>query len=304
MADFLSNLIERTSGRAVVARPAARPIFAPEPASTANFPTSLTLDDELKEEVADPAIPQTKTSPLTFPTPAVSTAVGQLKGAASSLSRTSPVDVPRPALATRPEASGPSQPAAPEPLARNQAETGPLQPLASSLLGNPGLNPAQPAAPGSAGSQTGGGAFQPTAGVIQTRPVPASRPGLSEPPERRVPLNELAPEEAEGFVLMPTTTAVPSRGNSPAQSASGQTGRPEEGLRPGVGLNREVVPRLAPPALPEPARPEAAPTVEVTIGRVEVRALISPAEVLPVPATPVPRMSLDDYLRQARRDAI
>jgi hypothetical protein len=302
MADFLSSLIERTSGRAVVARPATRPIYAPETVSTANFPTGLTLDDELKEEEADPAIPQTKRRRLTLPTPSASTPVDRLKGAAGPLSRITPVDDPRPAPAARPEAASLSQPAAPEPLARNQTETGPLQPLVASLSGNPGLNLAQPAAPGSAESQTGGGAFQAETSVDQTWLVPASRPGRPEQAARRVPLNEPAPEEAEVFVLVPAVAAVPSQRNRLAQSASGQPGRPEEGLRHDPGLNLEVVSRLAPTALSEPAMPQAAPTVEVTIGRVEVRALISPAEVLPVPAIPIPRMSLDDYLRQARRD--
>jgi hypothetical protein len=46
--------------------------------------------------------------------------------------------------------------------------------------------------------------------------------------------------------------------------------------------------------------PADAPVIRVTIGRVEVRAIMPPAPPLPPPTSPAPRVSLDEYLRQTR----
>jgi hypothetical protein len=43
------------------------------------------------------------------------------------------------------------------------------------------------------------------------------------------------------------------------------------------------------------------PTVRITIGRVEVRAMMPPAQPVQTPAIPGPRLSLDEYLRQHSR---
>ena len=51
---------------------------------------------------------------------------------------------------------------------------------------------------------------------------------------------------------------------------------------------------------PAPEAAPAAPVIQVTIGRVEVRAVMAPPSP-PRPA-PRPRLSLDDYLRQSRGD--
>ena len=57
-------------------------------------------------------------------------------------------------------------------------------------------------------------------------------------------------------------------------------------------------PALQPPPVPAQAAPTEPPVVRVTIGRVEVRAVLPPAP--PERATPrrAPRMTLDEYLRQ------
>jgi len=62
---------------------------------------------------------------------------------------------------------------------------------------------------------------------------------------------------------------------------------------------------VAPPSLPVFARRDAAePTVRVTIGRIDVRALKAeePAEP-PKKPKPAPRMSLDEYLGRPRERA-
>lgn len=70
-------------------------------------------------------------------------------------------------------------------------------------------------------------------------------------------------------------------------------------------LAGEIVPTTAPPAapLPPPARPPVAepppaPRVQVSIGRVEVRAVFTPPAAAPSRPRPGPAMSLDDYLKQ------
>lgn len=49
-----------------------------------------------------------------------------------------------------------------------------------------------------------------------------------------------------------------------------------------------------------PASPQSAPTIQVTIGRIEVRAISPPVTVAAVqrPRTPSPSLSLDEYLKQ------
>jgi hypothetical protein len=51
---------------------------------------------------------------------------------------------------------------------------------------------------------------------------------------------------------------------------------------------------------PSPKKPSA---IHVTIGRVEVRAIMPAAQVKPPPERSVPKMSLDDYLRSRNRGA-
>jgi hypothetical protein len=52
------------------------------------------------------------------------------------------------------------------------------------------------------------------------------------------------------------------------------------------------------PHLKDESAPEPAPTIHVTIGRVEVRAVLpSPPQPPSRPPTRLPKLSLDDYLR-------
>jgi hypothetical protein len=89
--------------------------------------------------------------------------------------------------------------------------------------------------------------------------------------------------------LEPAGTAL--RGQYPRGSADRQPGESidrESALRPG---RAEL--RLGTEASPAPA--PAAPTIEVTIGRIEVRAAPTPPRTTAGPTVPV--MSLDQYLR-------
>ena len=70
--------------------------------------------------------------------------------------------------------------------------------------------------------------------------------------------------------------------------------------RPHVTPHIELTNKVS--AEPE-AKPEGTPTIQVTIGRVEVRAITPPATPAPRtrPARPGPALSLDDYLRERNR---
>jgi hypothetical protein len=98
---------------------------------------------------------------------------------------------------------------------------------------------------------------------------------------------------------MSPTPAAPS----PAPAAPSTVQRPTAILLP--SLRPAPAPLLAPslPTPDKPAPPPAAaePVIQVTIGRVEVRAAAPPASPPPPrPAPAPPRMTLDEYLRARR----
>jgi hypothetical protein len=135
------------------------------------------------------------------------------------------------------------------------------------------------------------------------------------------------PLDAQWLGGGPTSDAVPVEGahgtsaTHPAQSASVRTIGPSRGpaslSRPGAGaaLHTDLAPpslELAPPASvatsATPSRaaartsPQVAPpTVHVTIGRVDVRAVVSAPAPRPSPPAPKPPLALEDYLRQRDR---
>lgn len=107
----------------------------------------------------------------------------------------------------------------------------------------------------------------------------------------------------------PVDAAMPDQVVEPDLTRETTRGRPfsrvavrEERGRasdPPVSLTRrqETVSHTAPPRGREPAKESTSPTVRVTIGRVEVRA-IPPQPVVQPPPAPRPELSLEDYLRQ------
>jgi len=137
-------------------------------------------------------------------------------------------------------------------------------------------------------------------------PEPSSLPGPVQPlvepragepaapgPARYTPVEPAMP----GWETLPPETPPPAAQALPTREGATIVARPRT--------------RLAQPAGPVPAegerpasRPESPPTIRVTIGRVEVRAVMPPApEPAPTlgesaPPRHAPRLSLDDYLKQ------
>jgi hypothetical protein len=144
----------------------------------------------------------------------------------------------------------------------------------------------------------------------RARPLQDEQPGLSERsdvvPEKRDQSLEPPQGDRAGETQRPNrkqsnsssaqrlavTNAATQTEIAPANSgASSRMPTPDQNL----GVLQSVVARLVGPR--EQAQASAAPTVNVTIGRVEVRAVPAPTSPAPKPrSTPV--MTLDEYLRR------
>jgi hypothetical protein len=75
---------------------------------------------------------------------------------------------------------------------------------------------------------------------------------------------------------------------------------PVEARAHGPRVAAQITPYL-PPAPERVPMPEPAPVIQVSIGRIEVRAVHTLAPSAVLPSTPKPGLSLDDYLRGGRR---
>ena len=117
----------------------------------------------------------------------------------------------------------------------------------------------------------------------------------------------LVPVAAQEVTLVVQPVAPPILPSAPALMASEAQDNPREHwpaverIRPSAGW---VEPLAAPSAAaPAPTRrqpavdPPPAPTIRVTIGRVEVRAVLPPPAPARTPAPATPKLSLDEYLR-------
>jgi hypothetical protein len=117
-------------------------------------------------------------------------------------------------------------------------------------------------------------------------PPPAPVPPVHavEGPERLAPSPEPVPA--------PATRVEPQVVNLPEEPPAGR------GPQPGSPTVVPALPAPAPPAAPREEQQPPRPAINVTIGRVEVRAVFAPP---PQPAPrpqPAPAMSLEEYLKQ------
>jgi hypothetical protein len=134
--------------------------------------------------------------------------------------------------------------------------------------------------------------------VARTSPSPLAPPNRSDAGAHRPTGSPAQGEPPAGASRPPQSRAVVvPREARPAGDGDGAARRP-------TGRGPAVEPRAS--RVHEPSRPErgasrtgpnAAPRVQITIGRIEVRATAAPAPAAAPRARPRPAMTLDDYLR-------
>ncbi len=268
MSDFLSTLIARARGDAPGEGPASliqpRPLARFEPASAAGW-DALSLSVESGAEA--PARPAPGDGPsLAPPAPQPQADIGPADQAAPE----PPATQPPPRHAPQPAARERQPSELPVPAA---AESAPA-PLAAQPL-----TPQRPPAPPS------GEEARPSR--PPAAPGPAENPAPAPP---RVQPAQTIVQQSERQTSLPAATAPPAEKTTrlePALSAP-----PANGLQPA----------LSPPP-PTSAQPPAAgpePVINVTIGRVEIRAVAAPPPPQRTPRTEPAVMSLEDYLRRRR----
>jgi len=126
-----------------------------------------------------------------------------------------------------------------------------------------------------------------------------SSPRPAEPAQRSEP--PLTP--ARPALVPPPSQLQPTVGDTGPRAARSEIDRPDQSPAqpatppPFAPLPRHEIPRVRPAAAVTQQRQPGPPTIHVTIGRVEVRA-VPPPPVATRPQRPTgPRLSLDDYLK-------
>ena len=273
MSDFLSTLLARARGEAPGESPAIpirpRPLARFEPPSSAGW-DALSFGAESSAAEPSPPSPGNPPLPLTPPESRSPTHVTPADHASDPRPLTAPTAMPH---APRPAAHDRQQP---DPAARPPAELSPAPPA------TPPLTPQQPPAP-----PAGEGA-RPSRPPIE--PSPAEEP------------------RAASLRVQPALTIIheSERHVGPTAPTSEPTDKLPAHLEPALPAPRAGRLEPALPAVPEaPVQSPAAtpePVINVTIGRVEIRAAaVAPApERKPRPEPPV--LSLDDYLRRRQQE--
>lgn len=331
MGDFLGNLVAKSLNLADVVMPRPVSIFEPTPKEGGPFsapPSDLAL---LAPQDETPSTPAAALQPYRIPEPQPPYE-GMM--APDTHHHPSPVEVPSRPSAKPPQPAptvhepapaqaepGPATPRRPEairPLSEPTpmaADTGSLQP--SAQPSSPSARKPPDRAPASRPAAEPVARPEPVPAALEpTPPVPLTTPEPSLPPARTLPLPEIGPQEPirdRPSRLRPVAVAEPDTVQSQSaadrqRAASPESAAPSPDQAPTPRLSTAVVvrPQIAAIPIAEPARPtpfapgsaaETTPTIQVTIGRVEVRAVPPP----PAPQKTRPRppvMTLDEYLRQ------
>jgi hypothetical protein len=306
MSDYLTSLVQRARGETGVVRPIVQPVFAPERADLPSVPAG-TWPGIAGPEIPAPA-PRTR--------------------AAARPAEAGPLPVPAPLPA---EQSGPGDPLSPAPPLSPEANRlypTPLPPTSGGLQPSPAQQytvehptsanpPLSIALPDSlAGPQTAPSPLQPSrTPAVAPLPTPAVRAGMpaidppvqqgtGEPGVRRT--GQDAPDFASVTGTQHPTAQVAARRQAGRPPAGEQIiPVPREPDRPAARPATAPAPRRA--AADNQAAPPPPPAIRVSIGRIEVRAML-PAPPLPAPipapAPSAPLVTLDAYLRErtGRRD--
>ena len=300
MADFLTRLASRTLGLAPVAEPVVAPMFAPEPSLPAVAASDEALD--APQQAAEPVATRGALPPVSSPESMVRPVAPR----------------PRPDLAE----ARPAPPSAGEMTSRT-AMTAPDDVIVRDLPARRRLQ----LTPAASETVDEDALLMPVAGTQKRRaPVGAAALMTTTPAETPLAMPLPArPDSPDSSRTQSTWTEEPLAASSRLTVRQGRSTPPSWDVEPdeplllplnlAEALSMRRAARAAavvtPADEPEPSRraereqaaaaetPSPPPTIEVTIGRVEVRAMHPPAPVVrPKPVAPAaPRLSLEEYLR-------
>jgi hypothetical protein len=287
---YLDNLVARHLPETAVIQPRPVSLFEPWPGSAAGA-TSFSVPAASEEETAVPppaALPTTTPSvpaiadslppPPPSPTPA-------MRAAQQSASPTPTPATPPAALPSPPHHAPTPRPASPEPTRRPRRQ----QPVDDTPAAIKPALPRQPA----------------LAPAIPVNVIPATPHHQAEPqPAKETHTPAIIREQITLLKSVtetppqPTPTLVEIVREQPIQpmppvTAAPAAIRPEQ-IKPFIPANGRSA-NHQPPVTPPP---EPAPTVQITIGRIEVRATPPPPAKAEQKQPRTPVLSLDDYLRQ------
>jgi hypothetical protein len=295
MTDFLTRLAERAMGLGRVVRPVVPSRYAPD--VNGLQPGAPVLEDDTMPEAVPPVA--TAASPEVVGRYSID-ALGRSVAADSARPAVAPGEIGA-ALTARLPADSPSGPPP-------RSATGPA-PRPSPLVGfeegddAPARSTPRPARPAAVTAERWEQRRVNQAPVVPAPPAPRDRPS-----DDVAPPTSSAPREAGSSAEMVAPLTGRSRFTTPPAGPFLVVPHPRVDASVG-GPSRE----LGPPTEPAVARPHPtfevspapagpAPTVRVTIGRIEVRAVPPPAppEPRPAPRSAEPALSLDDYLKLRR----
>jgi hypothetical protein len=309
MSDYLTSLIGRARGESGAVRPIVQPVFAPGRADLPSLPVAA-LPGSSEPETAVPA-PRARAAARQAESGRVPMSAPPL-----SLEQTPPGDTPSPALPTGPVANRlsptPLTSVTPEP----PREAAPQQPVTQPLEANtlPIIAETDPST---------GLAAEPL--PLPRASVPASTVAPLPPMEARTvkpSLGQPAPQETSEHSTRSAASDSPAPAPVPAASSpvAQVTARRSADARP---LSEQIIPVPREPDRPvarpaagpipgwatvgnQAATPPPPPAIRVSIGRIEVRAVLPapPPVPPPAPAPAAPLVTLDAYLRErtGRRD--
>lgn len=120
--------------------------------------------------------------------------------------------------------------------------------------------------------------------ILEPTSVPFSPPMVSQ--------------EGTRVVVEPKIIARPGSGGAPEEPPPLPNGKSRTAVQPEIIVHRNSPKAAAVPAPPSANEP---PAIHVTIGRVEVRAVMSPSAPPKVASRAAPKLSLEDYLKQRNR---
>jgi len=187
----------------------------------------------------------------------------------------------------RAEPAAPSPPP-PAPVVRPAAEAPPAEP--PPIVPPARVEPSTPPAPPPRAP-----VVPPAAEAPPAPPTPPAPPPSAAPAE---PATAATPRAPAPPPAPPTPAPVVARVVGDEPRASREEVRPPRrdgaAVEPVIGAQVQLGAPPAPIAVPRAPGP---PSVEVSIGRVEVRAVFAPPEAEPAPPPAAPTVSLDDYLR-------